>query len=48
MGISGPTTISAEIYLFYSSGTQVKKMITFQNNTPDRGGEGILVGEFEF
>ena len=48
MSISGPTTISAEIYLFYSSGKQVKKMITFQNNNPDRGGEGILVGEFEF
>ncbi|WP_334125258.1 VIT domain-containing protein [Empedobacter brevis] len=48
MSISGPTTISAEIYLMYSSGKQVKKMITFQNNNPDRGGEGILVGEFEF
>ncbi|MEG0188907.1 MAG: hypothetical protein RR668_09615, partial [Algoriella sp.] len=48
MSISGPTTISAEIYLFYSSGKQVKKMITFQNNKPNAGGEGILVGEFEF
>jgi Ca-activated chloride channel homolog len=48
MSISGPTTISAEIYLMYSSGKQVKKMITFQNNNPDGGGNGILVGEFEF
>ncbi|WP_413531800.1 VIT domain-containing protein [Empedobacter brevis] len=48
MSISGPTTISAEIYLMYSSGKQVKKMITFQNNKPNAGGEGILVGEFEF
>lgn len=48
MSISGPTTISAEIYLMYSSGKQVKKMITFQNNKPNSGGEGILVGEFEF
>lgn len=48
MSISGPTTISAEIYLMYSSGKQVKKMITFQNNNPNGGGEGILVGEFEF
>ena len=48
MSISGATTISAEIYLFYSSGKQVKKMITFQNDNPDRGGDGILVGEFEF
>ncbi len=48
MSISGPTTISAEIYLMYSSGKEVKKMITFQNNNPNRGGSGILVGEFEF
>ncbi|MGV0978106.1 VIT domain-containing protein [Empedobacter falsenii] len=48
MSISGPTTISAEIYLMYSSGKQVKKMITFQNNKPNSGGTGILVGEFEF
>lgn len=48
MSISGPTTISAEIYLMYSSGKEVKKMITFQNNNPNGGGEGILVGEFEF
>ncbi len=48
MSISGSTTISAEIYLMYSSGKQVKKMITFQNNKPNSGGEGILVGEFEF
>ena len=48
MSISGPTTISAEIYLMYSSGKQMKKMITFQNNKPNSGGEGILVGEFEF
>ena len=48
MSISGPTTISAEIYLMYSSGKQVKKMITFQNNNPNAGGSGILVGEFEF
>ncbi|MFV0167280.1 VIT domain-containing protein [Empedobacter falsenii] len=48
MSISGPTTISAEIYLMYSSGKQMKKMITFQNNKPNSSGEGILVGEFEF
>ncbi|WP_128330563.1 VIT domain-containing protein [Apibacter sp. HY039] len=48
MSITGPTTISVEIFLMYSSGKQTKKMITFQNNNPDRGNEGILIGEFEF
>ncbi|PZP52321.1 MAG: hypothetical protein DI598_01040, partial [Pseudopedobacter saltans] len=48
MSITGPTTISVEIYLFYSSGKQTRKILTFQNNNPNAGGEGILVGEFEF
>ena len=48
MSLSGPTTISAEIYLMYSSGKEVRKLITFQNNKPDRGDDKILIGEFEF
>lgn len=48
MSLSGPTTISVEIYLMYSSGKQTRKLLTFQNNKPDHGGDGILVGEFEF
>lgn len=48
MSLSGPTTISAEIYLMYSSGKEVRKLITFQNDKPDRGDDKILIGEFEF
>ncbi|WP_447639765.1 MULTISPECIES: VIT domain-containing protein [Chitinophagaceae] len=48
MSISGATTISTEIYLFYSSGKQVRKTITFQNDKANLGKDGILVGAFEF
>ncbi|RRJ91670.1 hypothetical protein EG240_05580 [Paenimyroides tangerinum] len=48
MSLSGPTTISAEIYLMYSSGKEIRSLITFQNNKPDRGDDKILIGEFEF
>lgn len=48
MSITGPTTISVEIYLFYSSGKQTRKILTFQNNNANAGKDGILVGEFTF
>lgn len=48
MSLSGPTTISAEIYLMYSSGKEIRSLITFQNDKPDRGADKILIGEFEF
>ncbi len=48
MTLSGPTTISVEIYLMYSSGKEVRKLITFQNDKPNSGKDKILIGEFEF
>lgn len=48
MSLSGPTTISAEIYLMYSSGKEIRSLITFQNGKPDRGDDKISIGEFEF
>jgi len=48
MSIAGPTTISVEIYLLYSSNRQTRKMLTFQNGKSDHGKDGILVSEFEF
>jgi len=48
MTLSGPTTISVEIYLMYSSGKEVRKLITFQNDKPDSGTDKILISEFEF
>ena len=46
--LSGPTTIMAEIYLYYSDGSQTRKVITFQNDQKDGGKDGVLIGEFTF
>lgn len=47
---SGPTTIMAEVYLYYSDGRQERKIAVFQNqkeNKPESDSK-ILIGEFEF
>lgn len=48
--LSGPTTIMAEVYLYYSDGRQERKIAVFQNqkeNKPENDSK-ILIGEFEF
>lgn len=48
--LSGPTTIMAEVYLYYSDGRQERKIAVFQNqkeNKPESDSK-ILIGEFEF
>ena len=46
--LSGPTTIMAEIYLYYSDGRQERQVITFQNGENGKEKEGVLIGEFIF
>ena len=46
--LSGPTTIMAEIYLYYSDGRQERQVITFQNGEKGKEKEGVLIGEFKF
>jgi tetratricopeptide (TPR) repeat protein len=46
--LSGPTTIMAEIYLYYSDNRQERKIITFQSDKNEKGSKGILIGEFIF
>jgi len=46
--LSGPTTIMAEIYLYYSDGRQERQVITFQNGESGKEKEGVLIGEFIF
>jgi hypothetical protein len=46
--LSGPTTIMAEIYLYYSDGRQERKVITFQNGENGKEKDGVLIGEFIF
>ncbi|MDR1601888.1 MAG: hypothetical protein LBS42_05620 [Tannerella sp.] len=47
--LSGPTTIMAEIFLYYSSGREERRLITFQDSSAvGRGGKGVLIGEFSF
>lgn len=48
--LSGPTTVMAEVYLYYSDGRQERKIAVFQNqkeNKLERDSK-ILIGEFEF
>jgi tetratricopeptide (TPR) repeat protein len=49
--LSGPTTIMAEVYLYYQSGKQERKVITFQsekNNNGSNNDNKIQIAEFEF
>ncbi|MDR3260249.1 MAG: DUF2135 domain-containing protein [Tannerella sp.] len=46
--LSGPTTIMAEIYLYYSDGRQERKVITFRNGENGKEKNGVLIGEFVF
>lgn len=46
LSISGPTTVMAEIYTRYSTGSQQRKVVTIQ--MPDTHRESVLVGSFTF
>lgn len=48
--LSGPTTIMAEVYLYYSDGRQERKIAVFQSQKENKQEDGskILIGEFEF
>ncbi|WP_326983695.1 VIT domain-containing protein [Chryseobacterium sp. MYb264] len=48
--LSGPTTIMAEVYLYYSSGRQERKIAVFQSQKENKGESDskILIGEFDF
>jgi len=46
--LSGPTTIMAEIYLYYSDGRQERKVVTFQRGENGKERDGVLIGEFTF
>ncbi|MCY0968307.1 VIT domain-containing protein [Chryseobacterium wangxinyae] len=48
--LSGPSTVMAEVYLYYSDGRQERKIAVFQSqkeNKQERDSK-ILIGEFEF
>ncbi|MEN2487900.1 VIT domain-containing protein [Flavobacterium sp. B11] len=48
--LSGPTTVMAEVYLYYSDGRQERKIAVFQNQKENKreSDSKILIGEFEF
>lgn len=46
--ISGPTTLMAEIYLYYASGKETRKIVTLQSGEKGKEADGILVGTFKF
>ncbi|MEE1947294.1 VIT domain-containing protein [Pedobacter sp. KR3-3] len=46
VSISGPTTVSAEIYIRYATGKEERKMMVLPLEARNRGGN--LVGEFSF
>lgn len=48
--LSGPTTIMAEVYLYYSDGRQERKIAVFQSQKENKqeNDSKILIGEFEF
>lgn len=48
--LSGPTTIMAEVYLYYSDGRQERKIAVFQaqKENKEEKDSKILIGEFEF
>lgn len=48
--LSGPTTVMAEVYLYYSDGRQERKIAVFQSQKQNKkeNDSKILIGEFEF
>lgn len=48
--LSGPTTVMAEVYLYYSNGRQERKIAVFQSQKENKkeSDSKILIGEFEF
>jgi len=48
--LSGPTTIMAEVYLYYSDGRQERKIAVFQSQKENKteNDSKILIGEFDF
>jgi len=48
--ISGPATVMAEVYLYYSDGRQERKIAVFQSHKENKreSDSKILIGEFEF
>ncbi len=46
VGVSGPTTVSAEIYIRYATGKEERKMMVLPLEASNKGGN--LVGEFSF
>lgn len=48
--LSGPTTVMAEVYLYYSDGRQERKIAVFQSQKVNKkeNDSKILIGEFEF
>ncbi len=46
LSISGPTTVMAEIYTHYGSGSQERKVITLQLSGEQK--DGVFIGEFNF
>lgn len=48
--LSGPTTVMAEVYLYYSDGRQERKIAVFQSQKENKreSDSQILIGEFEF
>jgi Ca-activated chloride channel homolog len=48
--LSGPTTVMAEVYLYYSDGRQERKIAVFQSQKENKleKDSKILIGEFEF
>lgn len=46
--VSGPTTLMAEIYLYYASGKETRKIVTLQSGENGKEADGMLVGTFKF
>lgn len=48
--LSGPSTVMAEVYLYYSDGRQERKIAVFQSQKENKreNDSKILIGEFEF
>ncbi|MGE9312179.1 VIT domain-containing protein [Niabella sp. CJ426] len=46
--ITGPTTLMAEIYLYYASGKETRKIVTLQSGENGKEADGMLVGTFKF
>ena len=46
--LSGPTTIMAEIYLYYGDGRQERQVVTLRSGEQGKEKAGVLIGEFVF